>query len=61
MKFYTYIIYSIRSRTGEQGNQWKRAQINLISEVEFNVVFEGIVGKSFLGDMYSSSLIYINI
>jgi hypothetical protein len=38
------------TKTGTQGNQWRKAQINLVSDREFQVVLEGIIGGLF-GDI----------
>ncbi len=39
------------SLSGNQGNLWKQAQVSVLSAEDFEVVFEGIVGSSFKGDI----------
>ncbi|EDO47787.1 predicted protein [Nematostella vectensis] len=41
----------IWSRTGTQGNTWRYGQVDLISTSAFNVIFEGVRGKSYMGDI----------
>lgn len=44
-------IIRIWSRTGTHGNQWRKAQLTLSSTQTFTLVFEGIRGNSYRGDI----------
>ena len=39
------------NRKGTQGNEWRRGQYNLVSYVDYKVIFEGVLGKGAKGDM----------
>lgn len=39
------------SRTGTQGNKWRYAQVTLISNQPFYIIFEGVRGRSYMGDI----------
>ncbi|XP_078692072.1 MAM and LDL-receptor class A domain-containing protein 1-like [Branchiostoma floridae x Branchiostoma belcheri] len=39
------------SQTGDQGNVWKQATVNIVAARNFYVVFEGIRGTGYLGDI----------
>lgn len=39
------------TRKGSQSNIWRRAQITVISQANFKISLEGIVGKGYYGDM----------
>ncbi len=39
------------SLSGNQGDQWKQAQVSVLSAEDFEIVFEGIVGRSYEGDI----------
>ncbi|CAH3118157.1 unnamed protein product [Pocillopora meandrina] len=41
----------IWTRRGTQGNKWRYAQVNLISNQPFYVIFEGVRGSSYMGDI----------
>lgn len=38
-------------RRGTQGNKWRFAQVNLLSNQPFYVIFEGVRGLSYQGDI----------
>lgn len=37
-------LYLKRTKSGTQGNLWRRGQVNIVSEREFSVVIEGDLG-----------------
>ena len=41
----------IWTRSGTQGNKWRYAQITLISNQAFYILFEGVRGTSYQGDI----------
>ena len=45
------LLCRIWTRRGTQGNKWRYAQVNLISNQPFYVIFEGVRGSSYMGDI----------
>ncbi|CAH1274193.1 MAMDC2 [Branchiostoma lanceolatum] len=39
------------SQTGDQGDVWQQARVNLVAANNFNIVFEGVRGNDFRGDI----------
>lgn len=39
------------TRSGNRGNVWKVTQVSITASSSFNIVFEGIAGKSYQGDI----------
>ena len=45
------LVSRIWTRTGTHGNQWRQAQLTLSSTQIFTLVFEGVRGQSYQGDI----------
>ena len=43
--------FCVSIHKGEQGDMWRRAEIPLVSAVNFQVVIEGISGPGYQGDI----------
>ena len=39
------------TRSGDQGNLWRHATVSVTSQTQFQVVFEGVRGQSYKGDI----------
>lgn len=48
----------IWTHTGTLGNQWNRAQVNVASTTPFQMVFEGVRGTSYQGDIGLDDISY---
>ncbi|XP_015794188.1 MAM and LDL-receptor class A domain-containing protein 1-like, partial [Tetranychus urticae] len=42
--------------SGESGNNWYQAQLPIASAVAFNIIFEGIIGPNYLGNIAIDSI-----
>lgn len=39
------------TRRGNQGNIWRHATVSITSQNQYQIVFEGVIGKSYRGDI----------
>ncbi|CAF0724038.1 unnamed protein product, partial [Brachionus calyciflorus] len=56
----TGVKKSLSNITGEQGFAWQQLLINVTSRYEYRIFIEGIVGKSYYGDIAIDDLTYSN-